>query len=45
MLLYYKVNNSKMGDNSDKKKIKVTDFFMRNLYMKFQNTSIYDSKL
>ena len=45
MLLYYKGNNSKMGDNSDEKKIRVTYFFMRNPYMKFQNISIYGTKL
>ena len=33
-----------MGDNSDKK-IRVTYFFMRNPYMKFQNISIHDSKV
>ena len=40
MLFNLKGNNSKMGDNSDKKKIRVTFFFMRNPYMKFQNISI-----
>ena len=29
----------------DKKKIWVTNFFMRNPYMKFQNISIHGSKL
>ena len=40
-------NNSKMGDNSDKKKkkIQVTYFFMKNPYMKFQNISIPGSKV
>ena len=33
-----------MGDNSDKKTIRVTYFFMRNPYMKCQNISIHDSK-
>ena len=33
-----------MEDNSDKKKIGVTYFFMRNPYMKFQNISIQGSK-
>ena len=33
-----------MGDNSDKKKIQVTYFFVRSPYMKFQNISIHDSK-
>ena len=42
MLFYYKENNSKMGDNSDKK-VQVAYFFMRNPYMKFQNISIHDS--
>ena len=37
MLFYSKINNSKMGDNSDKeKKLPVTYFFMRNPYMEFQ---------
>ena len=45
MLLYLKGNISKMGDNSDKKKIRVTYFFMRNPYMKFQNISIHGSKV
>ena len=44
MLFYYKGNNSNMGDNSDKKKISVTYFFMRNSYMKFQNNSIHGYK-
>ena len=34
-----------MGDNSDKKKIRVIYFFMRNPYMKFQNTSMHCSKV
>ena len=44
MLFYL---NSKMGDNSDKKKkkIRVTYFFIRNPYMKFQNISIPGSKV
>ena len=33
-----------MGDNSDKKKIQITCFFMRNPYMKFQNIHMYGSK-
>ena len=45
MLFYLKGNNSKMGDNSDKEKIPVTYFFMRNPYMKFQNISIHGSKV
>ena len=34
-----------MGVNSDKEKIWVTYFFMRNPYMEFQNISIHGSKL
>ena len=35
--IYEKENNSKMGDNSDKKKkCRLPIFFMRNKYMKFQ---------
>ena len=45
MLFYQKGNNSKTGDNLDKKKIQVTYFLLRNQYMKFQNISIHDSKL
>ena len=45
MLFYQKGNNSKIGDNLDKKKIQVTYIFMRNQYMKFQNISIHGSKL
>ena len=45
MLFYYKGNNSEMGDSSDKKKIQVIYFFMRNPYMKFQNISLHGSKL
>ena len=44
MLFYLKGNNSKMGDNSDKQKIWVTYFLMRNPFMKFQ-TSMHISKL
>ena len=40
-----KGNNSKTGDNWDKKKIQVTYFVMRNQNMKFQNISIQGSKL
>ena len=43
MLFYYKGNNSKMGDNSQKKKNTDHLFFMRNRYMKFQNISIHGS--
>ena len=38
-----KGNNSKIGDNSDKKKIQVTYFLVRNQNMKFQNISIHGS--
>ena len=34
-----------MRDNSDKKKIRVTYFFMRNPYIKFQKNSNHGSKL
>ena len=44
MLFYYRGNDSKMGDNLDKKKKWVTYIFMRNLYMKFQTISIHGSK-
>ena len=40
-----KGNNSKIGDDWDKKKIWITYFFMRNQNMKFQNISIHGSKL
>ena len=40
-----KGNNSKIGDEWDKKKIRITYFFMRNQNMKFQNISIHGSKL
>ena len=40
-----KRNNSKIGDDWDKKKIRITYFFMRNQNMKFQNISIHGSKL
>ena len=39
-----KGNNSKIGDDWDKKKIRITYFFMRNQNMKFQNISIHGSK-
>ena len=45
MLFYFKGNNSKMGDNSDKKNMGHLFFFMRNPYMKFQNISITGSKV
>ena len=40
-----KGNNSKIGDDWDKKEIRITYFFMRNQNMKFQNISIHGSKL
>ena len=40
-----KGNNSKIGDDWDKKKIWITYFFMRKQNMKFQNISIHGSKL
>ena len=40
-----KGNNSKIGDDWDKKKIRITYFFKRNQNMKFQNISIHGSKL
>ena len=45
-ILFSKGHNSKKGHNSEmkkKKQIRVNYFFMRNLYMKFQNTSIHRS--
>ena len=45
MLFHQKGNNSKMGDNSDKKKQKGQLFFHEDPYMKFQNISIDDSKV
>ena len=46
MLFYQMGNNTKIGDNLDKKKIQVTYFFMRNQNMKFQNIRIvHGSKL
>ena len=44
MLFYQKGNNSKKGDNWDKKKIQVTYFFMSQ-NIKFQNINIHGSKL
>ena len=44
MLFYLKGNNSKTGRLFAKEKTQVTYFFMRNLYIKFQNISIYGSK-
>ena len=46
MLFYYKRNNSKTGENSDKeKKTQVTYFFMSNPNLNVQNISIHGSKL
>ena len=39
-ILFSKGHNSEKGHNLDMKKIWVNYFFMRNLYMKFQNPSI-----
>ena len=45
-ILFSKGNDSEKGHNSDKKKkIRFNYFFMRNLYMKFQNPSIHRSKV
>ena len=44
-ILFSKGHNSKKGHNSDMKKIWVKYFFMRNLYMKYQNPSIHRSKV
>ena len=45
VLFYYKGNNSKTGENADKKKIRFTYFVMRNPYMNVQNISMHSSKL
>ena len=45
MLFYLKGNDSKMGANSDKTKIRVTYFFMSNQSVKFQDISMYGSKV
>ena len=42
---FIKGNYSKIGDDWDKKKIRITYFFMRNQNMKFQNISTHGSKL
>ena len=44
-ILFSKGHNSEKGHNLDMKKIWVNYFFMRNLYMKFQNPSIHHSKV
>ena len=38
-------HNSEKGHNPVKKKTRVSYFFMRNLYKKFQNSSIHGSKV
>ena len=43
MLFYLKRNYSKIGDNSDNKKIRVTYFFMRKSDIKIQNNGIHCS--
>ena len=43
ILIFSKGHNSRKGHNSDKKKIWVRYFFMRNPYMKFQNHSMHGS--
>ena len=43
-ILFSKGNNSEKGHNSDKKKIRVNYFFMRNTHMKFQIPNIHHSK-
>ena len=42
---FSKGDNSERGHNSEKKKIWVIFFFMRNPYMKFQDTSIHCFKV
>ena len=44
-ILFSKGHNSEKGHNLDMKKIWVNYFFMRNLYMKFQNPNIHRSKV
>ena len=44
-ILFSKGYNSEKGHNLDMKKIWVNYFFMRNLYMKFQNPIIHCSKV
>ena len=40
-ILFSKGHNSEKGHNLGMKKIRVNYFFIRNLYMKFQNPSIH----
>ena len=42
---FSKGDNSERGHNSEKKKIRVIFFFMRNPFMKFQDTSIHRLKV
>ena len=44
-ILFLKGHNSEKGHNLDMKKIWVNLFFMRNLFMKFQNPSIHRLKV
>ena len=44
-ILFSKGNNSEKGHNSDKKKIQVNYFFMRNIHMKFQIPTMHHSKV
>ena len=44
-ILFSKGHNSEKGHNLDMKKIRVNYFFMRILYVKFQNPSIHRSKV
>ena len=44
-ILFSKGHDSKKGHNSEMKKIRVNCFFMRNLYIKFQNPNIHRSKV
>ena len=38
-------NNSRRGDNSDNIKIRLSYFFMRNPFMKFQDSNSHGSKV
>ena len=44
-ILFSKGHNSEKGHNLGMKKICVNYFFMRNMYMKFQNPSIHSLKV
>ena len=43
--IFSKGHNLEKGHNPVKKKIRVSYFFMRNPYKKFQNSSVYGSKV